>query len=604
MYFKKIDMLSPYITLYFKGAKKHSSKFSVILSIIAYIFVVITGIYYIIDFVTKKNPKTYFFNRYVDDAGDFPLNSSLMFNFIQIFDLNKKEAIPFDYSKIRVIGSDEVLHNEYMNDPNIILTKNHWLYGYCNNSTDTKGIGYLIDFANYEKSSCIRKYYDKNTKKYYNTDEKGFRWPILKKGCSNPNGTYYGIIMQRCDKVPEFIKSQNIECSSEHEITELINKISLSFEIIDHYPDILNYKTPLTKYFYTVTSSFANGVYIINHLNFNPANILTHNGIFFDNIIEEHSYVFVQNEKHTIDSSSLGEGKTTNGCLIGIYFWMQNTLLYYERVYTRLQDNLSDIGGIYNVVETVAFILNLLVHNYIIVLDTEDLIINRDNINLTERNRNKRPVILKSTFNIMGPPRRQYMINKLKYANNYQDEQASSNHQRLFKNSPNIMRNIENNNININNNIDIYYNNLNQEKTINNLNNNYSTQDKIKDTNLKTNNYKEIIYENKYKRKVHNKDNNYRNKEKKILELNLKTIENNSDYIENMPIEKINIIWFKYFWYLINCGKNNNKQLEYYENFRAKIISEESIIQNHFDIYKLLYSHKLSEKGNDYKKKN
>ena len=86
--------------------------------------------------------------------------------------------------------------------------------------------------------------------------------------------------MQRCDQVPEFIKSQNIECSSEQEITELINKISLSFEIIDHYPDILNYKTPLTKYFYTVRSAFTNGVYIINHLNFNPTNILTHNGIF------------------------------------------------------------------------------------------------------------------------------------------------------------------------------------------------------------------------------------------------------------------------------------------------------------------------------------
>ena len=53
------------------------------------------------------------------------------------------EAIPFDYSKIRVIGTDEVLPNEYMSDPNNILTKNHWLYGFCNNSTDTKGIGYL-----------------------------------------------------------------------------------------------------------------------------------------------------------------------------------------------------------------------------------------------------------------------------------------------------------------------------------------------------------------------------------------------------------------------------------------------------------------------------
>ena len=84
MFLKKLDMLSPYITLYFKGEKKHSSKFSGILSIITYLLVLIISIYYIVEFVNKKSPKAYFFNRYVEDAGDFTLNSSSMFNFIQI----------------------------------------------------------------------------------------------------------------------------------------------------------------------------------------------------------------------------------------------------------------------------------------------------------------------------------------------------------------------------------------------------------------------------------------------------------------------------------------------------------------------------------------
>ena len=60
MFFKKMDMLSPYINLYFKGEKRHSSKFSGILTIFAYTIVLVGGIYYIIDFVTKKNPKAYF----------------------------------------------------------------------------------------------------------------------------------------------------------------------------------------------------------------------------------------------------------------------------------------------------------------------------------------------------------------------------------------------------------------------------------------------------------------------------------------------------------------------------------------------------------------
>ena len=214
MFIKKLDILSPYITLYFKGEKKHSSKFSGILSIITYLLVLIISIYYIVEFVNKKSPKAYFFNRYVEDAGDFTLNSSSMFNFIQICDVSTNEPIPFDYSKIRAIGSDEILYDDYMNAPDIILNKNHWLYGYCNNNSDTEGIGYLIDFKNFDKSSCIKKYYDKNSKKYYNIGEKEFRWPILEKGCSHPNRTYYGIILQRCDKIPDPIKSQDIKCSS------------------------------------------------------------------------------------------------------------------------------------------------------------------------------------------------------------------------------------------------------------------------------------------------------------------------------------------------------------------------------------------------------
>ena len=59
------------------------------------------------------------------------------------------------------------------------------------------------------------------------------------------------------------------------------------------------------------------------------------------------------------------------------------------------------------------------------------------------------------------------------------------------------------------------------------------------------------------------------------------------DDIENRPLEKQNFNWCKFLGYLICCGRTD-KKMSYYEDFRSKLISEENIIQNYLDTYKLL----------------
>ena len=86
MFLKKFDMLSPPITLYYKGDDKHSSIFSAVLSIVAYTIVFTFGVYYALEFINRENPTAYFFNRYIEDAGEFPLNASSMFGFLQFVD--------------------------------------------------------------------------------------------------------------------------------------------------------------------------------------------------------------------------------------------------------------------------------------------------------------------------------------------------------------------------------------------------------------------------------------------------------------------------------------------------------------------------------------
>ena len=198
---------------------------------------------------------------------------------------------------------------------------------------------------------------------------------------------FYGIIVQRYDEAPEIIKDKIPKCKDKKSIEEAISTMSLKYQIVDHYADMLNYDMPFTKYFYEETSAVTDGIYIVNHLNFNPASMITHNNIFFDNTEEEQAHFFTQNEKHTYAQNTFVDGKTTNGCLIGIKFCMQNDLQQYERQYDIFQDFLSNVGGISSIITTIAYYLNILVSYYITILDTKELlsIREKENLEITEK---------------------------------------------------------------------------------------------------------------------------------------------------------------------------------------------------------------------------
>ncbi len=581
MFLKKLDWLSPPITLYFKGEGSHVSIYSGILSLVAYIIVVVATFYYALGFINRQDPKAYFFNRYIEDAGTFPVNATQMFNFIQVSNPQTNLKVPLDFSAFRIVGFDDAYSDDYMNNPEIVRTKNHWVYGNCNNSTDTEGIGHLVTQDFYEQSACIRKYYDVEKHKYFKTGEDGFRWPVIVKGCSNPDRTYYGIIMQRCDHASEFLtESGEPACKTSSEIDNVINSVSFNFQIIDHYADMLNYEMPFTKYFYEVTSSITTGNFVIQHLNFNPANMITHNGYFFDNQVEEKAYFFTQNEKQTVSftRAEMDEGKTINGCLIGVYFWMQNTLQYYERTYDRIQDILSDIGGISSIVLTIAGMLNLLIHNFIVILDTEDLALNTEQNNYNSREMSRRPTIFRKANEVMFPPRRPYQPRKQSYGNDPQQQQ-SSNYQRLMKDG-----------------VDIYPNMSSKDEKSEQYKNLY-----LKRGNILNNNYegnKDPSYQQNISKGYGGRGQNYNrgtnrqgqymeNKETYSKNLKDETTTEKKDEIENRPLEKQNFNWCKFLGYLICCGRND-KKMSYYEDFRAKLISEENIIQNYLDTYKLL----------------
>ena len=195
MIFKKCDLFSPYITLYFKGEDIHSSIFSGILSIIAYSIIFAFGIYYSLNYVYKINPDIYHYTKYIEDAGIYPLNSSSLFHFIQLGNtINWKHDI--DFESIRIFGFKYTIEN-YISHNNL-SEHEHWIYGPCN-INDVKNIEDIIVNIEFpQKSACIRQYYDINNHKYYTTSEENFKWPELLHGLSNSYTSNYGIIIEKC----------------------------------------------------------------------------------------------------------------------------------------------------------------------------------------------------------------------------------------------------------------------------------------------------------------------------------------------------------------------------------------------------------------------
>ena len=584
MFIKKFDFLSPPITLYFKGQNTHSSIISGILSLLACSVILGFGIYYALQFINKENPVAYFFNRYIEDAGTFPMNSSSIFSFLQM--MNSKELLPkdTDFDSVRIIGLDRITIDNYMKD-NDLEHYNHWLYGNCNNDSDTEGIGYLVTQDKFTQSACIRKYYDMNKKRYYDVGDSNFIWPIIHHGMSHPDANMYGVIVEKCRNDTLRSLSGARVCKTPEYIEEYVYSSYVRFILIDNYADVLNYKNPLTKYLFAVTNGVFSGTFTTNHLNFNPAQVITDNGIFVENIKEEVSYIYSFNEKITsnqdllitddignpiLDENGKEKYKST-GIIIAFYFWMQNNLQLYQRKYQKIQDVLGDIGGLSSIILTIVSVINLLISDFIILLDTEELALNLNDKNLSSSDLKKKPTIFRKANEIMNPPRR-IVYNRY----DSQNQQKSTN----FLRGRNEDIDYEYNNKEFQNDNNISFNN-NYNDNIYNFNRN--KRYRLNEIKNKKNEFENFGY---IKKVVRKKENLEPNKDNDKAE--------GESVLSKKPNEKQNFNWFSYIKYIVLCGKNN-PYISYYEEFRSKLISEENIIQNYIDVYRLLEVNKLKK---------
>jgi hypothetical protein len=362
MFLSFVDFISPRITLFHNNILYHTSIASIILSFVTISIIIVFSIIFSLDFILKKNPTSFYYKRYVDDAGVFPLNSSSLFHYISL--LNDFE-MGFDDTMLTVIGSQiseerarELKYNRSL--------YSHWIYGLCTDQ-DIDEYKKVLDYQQilmYEKSYCIKYYYDKDSVKLYSQDEEGFKYPTVERGQSNENAIYYGIIIQRCDNNSYYSVKFN-KCQTKENIENYMNKLNgYGIYLLDKNTDINNYKEPFQYFFNKITNKFNLMTYTSNNLNFNTALIKTITGIIFDLLSERKTYIYLANEKLVTEKDE------TNDIVYGtIYFWMQNMQEVYQRKYKKLQDISASIGGIINLIMVLSKIIYKLFEKYILIND-------------------------------------------------------------------------------------------------------------------------------------------------------------------------------------------------------------------------------------------
>ena len=375
MFLKKLDFLSPDITLYHKGDISHSSWMSGIVSLIQVIVLLTCGVYFFLDFINHREPKAYFYNRYIENAGFYPINSSSFFHFISI----STEEDPvnehnFDFLSFTIVGIDS-FYVKYLEEKNL-TNFDHWLYGRCYNISVPDEINSILNskgiknFANFTNFACINKFYDSKTNKYYNIGEDKFHWPNISFGMANPNRTYYSIIVERCsqDKLDEIFVKEQYKCKNNEEIKKVANgKHAFHMNFVNQDVDVLDYKMPNKKYFYIVENAIDKDNYSVNHINLDPVLITTHDGIAFDKSNEVMSYTFERNDEFTYN-----EPDSDIFCIYNL--WLKNRMQCFDRTYKKIQDVISEIGGISQAITYVAMFINCLFNKYVTISNVEKII--------------------------------------------------------------------------------------------------------------------------------------------------------------------------------------------------------------------------------------
>lgn len=323
MFLKSCDFISPEITLYYKGRKRHTSINSGIISIILLIIIFTMSFFLSLDFLLKKNPSVFYYKKYTEKISKFYLNSSNLLHFIY-FNYKNNDSFFIDENVFSIIGFFSKDIEKDINEKSYYIYKKCIFKNKINIELSNKYLSY------YNNSFCIYSFYNYSNNEiiYYNNSK--FIYPSL-----NQN---YLIQINLC-KNNSYLNNNSCYSNEEIENLDIYNQLYYNIIFKSNEINLEIFNNPIYDNYYFIKNDISYDYYIQNYLNFDSLHIKTHYGVFIEKTSEIYSYKYDRNDKLNIYKNDI-----SNNIIGEFYFEFTNNINIYDRTFKLVQDIAGSIN--------------------------------------------------------------------------------------------------------------------------------------------------------------------------------------------------------------------------------------------------------------------
>ena len=362
---KSIDYLSPKITLFYYGSRRHASNIGGVLTILMALLNACFVFYLILNIILHKITNFMHYRTYLADAGQFFFNHSTgIFHYLQLYNIKTKEYREYNSKYTRIFMSR--LYRAYIDNQEKLSENEHWVYDNCREGIDNKYIDKDLFSENnsFINGACLRYYYNNKKHEYYPIEDiENFKYPYIIHGTGNKDNLFLETIIEKCENTSVTTKILGV-CAKESEIDEYLEKFKgINLQLSSKRVDTDNYKKPIYQYLHSITESLDSHSVPVDNINLMPYFIEIKTGIIFPKVKKNIACSLELNRRESWDIQN------NKKILAVFYYWLQNSAQVIKGGYSTIYDILPSIGGIIQLIYYIFYSLNFFYNKYVTTQD-------------------------------------------------------------------------------------------------------------------------------------------------------------------------------------------------------------------------------------------